>query len=173
MRLPMMTALLVVLTACAMEEPEVAVEAPPVQLLRGDCYTVELFDGFEIKPAPEGTPPEHAAFLGEWRFGAWDGEWCHDMIVTEITEDGQVILMDLHAPYEPWGKIATAFRRTARITEDGELHFRHGNTTREYRLQGGRLYGTREEAIEGLREVQLRRPEEVRLPISRPTVAAG
>lgn len=159
-----MTALLAV-AACADKGVEVSkAPAPDPSLLRDDCYTVVLFDGFEVKPAPAGTPPEHAALLGEWRFGAWDGEWCHDMIVTEITKDGRVYLMDLHAPYEPWGKIASAFKRTARITDEGTLTFRHGKTQRQYRLVGRQLHGMMEDATEGMREVRLRRPGEEPVP---------
>ncbi|MEL6264526.1 MAG: hypothetical protein AAFR52_02600 [Pseudomonadota bacterium] len=135
------------LAACSLtnEKPPVTA-APEVEpdLTRSDCYTVVLYDGFDIAPAPAQIAPEHAAFLGEWRFGAWDGEWCHDLIVTEIAADGQVTLMDLHAPHEPWGQPASAFKRTARIDPEGVLRFRHGVTNRAYRLDPrGRLVAER------------------------------
>ncbi|MEM6423425.1 MAG: hypothetical protein AAF698_12585, partial [Pseudomonadota bacterium] len=73
---------------------------------------------------------------------------------------GQVSIMDLHAPHEPWGKVATAFKRTGRINDDGKLLFRHGNTTREYEVVGDRLHGRMIDALEGMREVRLHRPED-------------
>ncbi|MEM9784350.1 MAG: hypothetical protein AAF899_17975 [Pseudomonadota bacterium] len=151
----------VLLAGCAAkEEPvaEAAPPAPPPDLTRSDCYTVVLFDGFEIKDAPEGTLPEHAAFLGEWRFGAWDGKWCHDLLVTEILADGSVLMMDKHAPYEPWGQPATAFPRKGRIDKNGVLRFRHGTTQRAYQFDAatGRLKGLRED-VNGSLVAELRR----------------
>ncbi|MEM6974224.1 MAG: hypothetical protein AAF577_15605 [Pseudomonadota bacterium] len=148
------------LAGCMGSKQEVAEAqpAPPPDLTRSDCYTVTLFDGFDIKPPPEGTPVAHAAFLGEWRFGAWDGKWCHDLLVTEILDDGTVILMDKHAPYVPWGQPATAFERKGRIDQNGVLRFRHGTTQRSYRLDAdsGRLVGMRED-VNGALTAELRR----------------
>ncbi|MEM6944285.1 MAG: hypothetical protein AAF565_11105, partial [Pseudomonadota bacterium] len=122
------------------------VEAEPEQPFDrtvSDCYTVVLFDEFEIKAPADEVPPEFAAFVGEWTNGAWEGKWCHDITIFEVTADGRVDLMDMHAPYEPWGQPASAFRRTGRIDKDGVLRFAHGTTRRSYRIVNGRLEGTR------------------------------
>ncbi|MEM6489733.1 MAG: hypothetical protein AAF677_15930 [Pseudomonadota bacterium] len=158
---------LVACTATAPENDTVADNEDLGPRPRSDCYTVVLFDGFEIKDPPEGTPPEHAAFLGEWRFGAWDGLWCHDLIVTEITKDGRVKIMDLHAPYEPWNQPATAFARTGRIDNDGRLRFRHGTTDREYHLDDGRLVAFRSGQA-GEYTAMLRKPGSAPPPQRRP-----
>jgi hypothetical protein len=158
MRLPFIAALMG-LAACASEAPErAAAPEPDPKLTRAECYTVVLFDPVTVKPAAKDVPAEHAAFLGEWRYGAWDGEWCHDLVVTEITPGGDVHLMDMHAPHEPWGKPATAFARKGRITNDGLLVFRHGVTQRSYRLVDGRLHAHRE-TLDQDRQAVLERPE--------------
>lgn len=158
MRLLPLTALLTGLAACAAGPERAAGPEPDTKLTRADCYTVVLFDDVEVKAPHENVAPEHAAFLGEWRYGAWDGQWCHDLIVTEVTPGGDVRLMDMHAPHEPWGKPATAFARKGRITDDGLLVFRHDVTQRSYRVVNGRLHAHRESTDEDYRAV-LRRPE--------------
>ncbi|MGF1553551.1 MAG: hypothetical protein ACFBWO_13805 [Paracoccaceae bacterium] len=157
MRLPLTLAALLGLAACATEAPR-EIAPPDPRLSRADCYTVVLFDDATVRKPAEEVPAEHAAFLGEWRYGAWDGEWCHDLIVTEVEPGGTVRLMDLHAPHEPWGKPATAFARTGRITQDGLLVFRHGVTQRSYRVIDGRLHAHREASDRDYRAV-LERPE--------------
>jgi hypothetical protein len=41
-----------------------------------------------VKPAPPGTDPKLAAFLGVWRDGKWDAGTCNGLAVTEI-KDGK------------------------------------------------------------------------------------
>ena len=110
-----------------------------------DCYTVELFTVAEIEPPGADVPAEWAAFSGKWGKAAWDGKWCHDLHVLTIAADGSVVAMELHAPYEPWGKPATAFRRTGRIGDDGRLRIRYSGVVVEYWVENGRLYGLRKE----------------------------
>ena len=76
-----------------------------------DCYTVELFTVANIEPPGANVPADWAAYSGVWGKAAWEGKWCHDLHVLRVEEDGSVEVMELHAPYEPWGKPATAFRR--------------------------------------------------------------
>lgn len=168
-RLAIVAACLLGLAACA-EKPEKVAEAPPKapDLTRSDCYTVELFDELDSKQPGSDVPADYAAFYGEWRNGAWDGKWCHDLIIFEVAADGAVQLMDMHAPYEPWNQPASAFRRSGRITEDGELRFAHGQTQRSYRIVNGRLMAKRTSGLAGEYVAQLKRPWDVPLPVPRP-----
>ncbi len=110
-----------------------------------DCYTVELFSVAKVEePRPE-VPAEWNQLLGVWGKAAWEGKWCHDLHVLNIQEDGTVEVMELHAPYEPWGKPATAFRRKARMTEDNHLRMVYSGVEVDYWLENGRLYGLRKE----------------------------
>ena len=110
-----------------------------------DCYTVELFTVADIEPPGADVPAEWAAYSGIWGKAAWEGKWCHDLHVMKIEADGSVEVMELHAPYEPWGKPATAFRRQGRITDEGRLRIRYSGVVVEYWVQNGRLYGLRKE----------------------------
>ena len=82
---------------------------------------------------------------GKWGKAAWGGKGCHDLHVTKILADGSVEVMELHAPYEPWGRHATAFRRQGRITKEGRLRLVYSGVSVEYWVQNGRLYGLRSE----------------------------
>lgn len=110
-----------------------------------DCYTVDLFTVANIEEPGDGVPSDWAQYSGEWGKAAWDGKWCHDLLVTKIHEDGAVEVMELHAPYEPWGKQATAFRRKGRITSEGRLRITYTGVSIEYWIENGRLYGLRRE----------------------------
>ena len=110
-----------------------------------DCYTVDLFSANDLVAPVETLPPEWALFAGRWGGGAWGGVWCHDLHVLEVRPDGSVLLIEAHAPYEPWGKRATAFKRTGRIGEDGHLRILYGKVEAEYWIQNGRMLGSRNE----------------------------
>ncbi len=116
-----------------------------IQLARADCYTVDMFSDAKIKrPDPE-VPKEWSKFLGVWGQGAWGGKWCHEIHVTEIMPDGTVTVIDTHAPYEPWAKPATAYRRAAKMGEDGKLYLNYGRVKVVYEMRDGRLFGSRKE----------------------------
>ncbi|MEM7499336.1 MAG: hypothetical protein AAF371_15265 [Pseudomonadota bacterium] len=167
-----LTALLAGCLGIGKDTDEVKAPARPLDRTVSECYTVVLFDEFEVKPAADGVPIGHAAFLGEWTNGAWDGKWCHDLIVSEVTPDGRVELMDMHAPYEPWNQPASAFRRVGRIDNDGVLRFAHGTTQRSYRIVDGRLEARRS-GSGGEYVAQLKRPWDVPVPRPRPVGVAA
>ncbi|MEM9138603.1 MAG: hypothetical protein AAGB15_02135 [Pseudomonadota bacterium] len=107
------------------------------------CYTVDLFDPYRINYPEGGVSPDQAAFLGRWTDAAWNGDWCHELYITDIASDGTVSLLDAYGPYPKLGIEAQVFRRTARI-ENGELSFtsvaKAGVT---YKMQDGYLVGRR------------------------------
>lgn len=110
-----------------------------------DCYTVDLFTVAKVETPTSDVPGEWAGYSGKWGAAAWEGKWCHDLYVLKIAPSGEVDVMSLHAPYEPWGKQATAFRRKGVITKDGRLRVSSSGVMTEYWLQNGRLYGLRKE----------------------------
>lgn len=115
-----------------------------------DCYTVDLFTTVEVEE-PGEVPDDWKGYSGRWGGAAWDGKWCHDLFVLSIASNGEVEVMELHAPYEQWGKQATAFRRKGFITDDGRLHLRYSGVDIEYWLENGRLHGLRREGEGELR----------------------
>jgi len=142
-------------------------------LYRADCYTVVLFDKHKIKKPAKDVPPEYAAFLGRWTNGAWNGKWCHDLLVTEVTADGKAEVVEMHAPELDWHQPATAFKRTARINDKGELSFAYGVENVTYKLAGdGRLMAHRTGVLGDLR-AELRRPGWVPQPKPRPASIAA
>lgn len=135
------------------------------------CYTVDLFREVPINPPTEGTPPEFAAYLGEWGNGVWNGEWCHDLLIHTVHADGRVEMLDMHAPTDVFRQPATIFKRTGQIREDGSLHFAHGVTARRYEIIDGLMHGRREGSLGDLRIV-LSRKGVVPLPTPRPVQLA-
>lgn len=113
--------------------------------VRPDCYTVDLFKPEELVTPVEAVPAAWTGYVGRWGDAAWDGEWCHDLYVLEVRPDGRVSVIETHAPYPEWGKPVTAYRRTAKIGEDGRLRLDYGSTRVEYWLEDGKLYGLRRE----------------------------
>jgi len=142
LRQALMLATGLLLLGCA-EKPKEVVQKEPEITTRPDCYTVVLFDKHPIVPPVEGVPAEYARFLGQWKQGAWNGEWCHDLLITEVMKDGQVRMVDMHAPYEPWGQPASAFQRIGRIDKDGNLNVRYGTESVRYRVEKGQLVAHR------------------------------
>ena len=132
-----------------------AAAVDPYMMTRDDsCYTVDLFTPARIKVPGREVPEEWRGFSGRWGGGAWEGEWCHDLYVLEIKPDGTVHVIDTHAPLPEWGKLATAFRRTGRIDDDGRLRLSYGHVDVEYWLQEGKLLGHRDEG-RGLWEIAM------------------
>jgi len=148
-------ALVGLLAACA-EKKEVA-SVDPFAFTRDDtCYTVDLFSKAVVVPPDKNVPKDWRAYSGRWGGGAWEGVWCHDLYVLDIKPDGNVTVVETHAPYPQWGKLATAFRRTGRIDENGRLHLAYGRVKVDYWIENGMLYGTRDEGT-GVQRVALAR----------------
>lgn len=125
----------------AQKEPVKVAQKKPV--VTSDCYTVVLFTEAKVeKPEPQ-VPETYKQYLGEWGGGAWNGVWCHDLLVTKVYPDGRADVFEMHAPYEPWLQPATAFRRTARFDGEGNLRFAYGTETASYRIVDGKLQATR------------------------------
>lgn len=142
MRFTGLAAACLVVAGCAKEPVEVA-EAPPPELTRDDCYTVVLFDDVDIvRPGPD-VPAEYHGFVGNWQKGAWDGKWCHDVLISKVGADGSAELFEMHAPYAEWGQPASAFKRKGRFDESGNLRFRYDTEVVTYKLVDGRLHARR------------------------------
>ncbi len=107
------------------------------------CYTVDLFTDVKVVKPPEDLPERYTQYLGQWGYGAWDGKWCHDLLVYQVYPDGQVALVDMHAPYKPWNQPASAFRRFGWIDKNGKLHFNYGKEKATYEIVDGTMKGTR------------------------------
>jgi len=144
MRSVLLVGMCVVLSGCLGFGREEKAEAPPpTPVVTSDCYTVDLFTKAKVQKASADVPNDYSQFLGEWGGGAWNDVWCHDLLVTKVYPDGRADLFEMHAPYEPWGQPATAFKRTARIDKDGNLRFAYGTETLTYRIVNGKLEGKR------------------------------
>lgn len=126
---------------CGGKEPEVA-KVDLGDQLSPDCYTVDLFDPFTIRNPPTEVASEANKFLGVWMHGAWDGKWCHDLYIINVSADGTVDLLDAYGPYRAAGLEATVFRRKGKL-KDGVLTFHSRGGTVHYRRDGDYLVGTR------------------------------
>jgi hypothetical protein len=133
-----------VLAACENKTAKVG-PTPYDKTVVNDCYTVDLFTVATVEPPASDVPGEWSGYSGKWGSAAWEGKWCHDLYVLKIAPTGEVDVMSLHAPYEPWGKPATAFRRKGFMTKDGRLRVPSAGVLTEYWLQDGKLYGLRKE----------------------------
>ena len=151
---------LIAFAGCAdKDQPAGVAVATLADRLNPTCYTVDLFDPFTLeKPAPD-VPPETKAFLGVWKHGAWNGQWCHDLYVTRVGADGNVEVLDAYGPYSAAGIEATVFKRKGRI-KDGVLTFHSQGGTVEYRLDGEYLVGTRKGTL-GNMEITMSRQDDV------------
>lgn len=161
------------LAACAEKKAEVAAVPEDRSLIVPGCYTVDLFETVNIKKPEPNVPAEYARYLGEWGNGAWNGDWCHDLLIYGVHADGRVELVDMHAPSDTYKAAATAFKRTARIQEDGSIRFRHGIYQRRYEIVDGRLYGTLDSPVYGTLNIILSRKGVVPLPPVRPIRVAS
>lgn len=137
------------------------------ELRDNTCYTVDLFDTFTVQPAAADVPPQFAAFLGEWGYGAWDGEWCHDLLILSVTSGGQVDLLAMHAPNDRLNQPATAFRRKAFIDINGTLRYTHGAERHVYRLDGPYMVGQRTGNV-GEFQIAMTKKGTVPSPVARP-----
>ena len=164
---------LLALAGCGLQSAKPGKVAPTLaDKLSLGCYTVDLFDPYRLQFPESGVPKEYRPFIGVWKDAAWNGEWCHDLYITEIKPDGTVTLLDAHGPYLKLGHEATVFKRTARI-ENGVLSFISvGKAPVTYRLaENGRfLIGNRIDAF-GKYEITMARTDgfaQVPLPPKKP-----
>ena len=160
MRNSLLVTACVIVSGClaTQAEVEVASPAPPAEkAVNSDCYTVDLFTRSKVQKAAAEVPEANRQFLGKWGGGAWNGFWCHDLVVTEVHADGRVELVEMLAPYAPWNYPATAFNRVGRIDGDGNLRFVYGTERLSYRIESGKLIGTRSGLYGNLRIELVRR----------------
>lgn len=142
MRMMLLITVCVLLSGCSYFRKAEVQQAPPiVEVATNDCYTVDLFTKVKIEQPDASVPPANQQFLGEWGGGAWNDVWCHGLLVNKVNADGTVELVEMHAPYVPWGQPATAFRRIGRIDDQGNLRFAYGTTRLSYRIENGKLVG--------------------------------
>jgi hypothetical protein len=154
------------LAACAPKpKPKpVVVKSHRDSLLVG-CYTVDLFDPYRLEFPSEGVSREHIKFIGVWKDAAWNGEWCHDLYITDVQPDGTVTLLDAYGPYKKQNVEATVFKRTARLA-DGTLTFLSlGGASVSYKLSddGEYLLGKRIDAL-GRYEITMLRHDHLAIP---------
>ena len=132
--------------------------------LRPNCYSVDLFDPHPLVTPGAEVPVAAAAFIGEWGNGAWEGQWCHDVRVTQANADGTVELLEMHGPWAAIGADPTVFKRVGRV-RNGVLTYRSFNrATVSYRIEGTYLIGRREMA-NGVFEAVLERTETLGRPL--------
>jgi len=158
----------------AAAEPAVEQPLPPSEyahLNDAKCYTVELYDEVKIEKPAANVPPAYSQFLGAWENGAWNGDWCHDLLIFRVEANGKVHLLDMHEPSEEFGLAPSVFKRVGRIHEDGSIRFAYGTETRRYWLRRGVLFGKRSGSY-GAMEIALTNPQFVPLPVPRPVRAA-
>ena len=113
------------------------------------CYTVDLFDPYRLEFPNAGVDPTHSKFIGVWKDAAWNGEWCHDLYITEVLPDGTVTLLDAYGPYLKQKREATVFKRRASL-KDGVLSFTSiGGAAVSYKLSddGAYLIGRRVDVL--------------------------
>lgn len=132
-----------VVKTAAVKTPAVKASAVKSPMNDRNCYTVDLFTDVDVEKPVEGLPGRYTQYLGQWGNGAWNGVWCHDLLVHRVYPDGQVALVDMHAPYKPWNQPATAFRRIGWIDNEGKLHFNYGPEKATYQIVDGKMKGTR------------------------------
>lgn len=148
------------IAGCAKEEePKPVAVVDLADRLSPGCYTVDLFDPYTIeRPAP-GAPADATGFLGVWKDGAWNDQWCHDLYVTKVGADGTVEVLDAYGPFRSAGIEATVFRRKGHV-RDGVLTFHSQGGKVEYRRDGDYLVGNRQGTL-GKMDITLSRQENV------------
>ncbi len=154
------------LSACVMKPPvKPATPESHADNLKVGCYTVDLFDPYRLQFPENGVPRANSKFIGVWKDAAWDGEWCHDLYVTEVRQDGTVTLLDAYGPSTKQNREATVFKRQA-VIKDGALTFTSvGGASVVYRLSenGNFLIGRRIDAL-GKSEITMARRDGVAVP---------
>ncbi len=146
----------ILLGACA-EQAVKKAESDLSKLLSPGCYTVDLFDPYEIEHPGPDVPVEMHGFLGVWKNGAWNGAWCHDLYVTKVYADGSVDVLDAYGPFAAARREATVFKRKGRI-KDGVMTLNHGRAAVNYRLVDAYLVGKRRDSF-GTYEITMSREQ--------------
>lgn len=168
MRRLVVLAALLALAGCDLLGPRKKPEPVVADLskrLKVGCYTVDLFDPYKLKSPAAGVPIGNSRFIGVWKDAAWNGEWCHDLYITEVRPDGGVTLLDAYGPYKRQGREATVFKRQAKIS-NGVLSFTSiGEAKVSYRLSadGRYLLGKRTD-IGGDYDITMLRHDGIPLP---------
>ncbi|MEL7470612.1 MAG: hypothetical protein AAFN27_19325 [Pseudomonadota bacterium] len=153
--------MLVTLAACAGQPKKPASAGDPhAKNLVPNCYTVDLFDPYFLEYPDEKVSDESRAFLGVWRQGAWNGEWCHDLYVTAVYPDGSVDVLDLYGPLYDANIEATVFKRKGQIREGQLVINSIGFAQSVYRREGRYLLGKRS-GIHGDFNITMLREERV------------
>ena len=148
----------VLVSGCLQQPTQVAPKPEPEAMaVNSDCYTVDLFTRSKVVKPASDVPEANRQFLGHWGGGAWNDFWCHDLMVTKVDVGGRVELVEMLAPYAPWNYPATAFSRVGRIDDDGNLRFAYGVERLSYRIENGKLIGTRSGLYGDLRVQLVRR----------------
>jgi hypothetical protein len=144
MRIFLLVTACVLVSGCLGKQAQVTPQTQSVdKSVNSDCYTVDLFTKTKVEKPTSDVPNENRQFLGKWGGGAWNDIWCHDLLVTKVYADGRAELVDMHAPHIDWNQPATAFRRVGRIDDKGNLRFAYGTERLSYRIENGKLHGTR------------------------------
>lgn len=155
---------------CVKPEKRAALEVDLSKRLSPGCYTVDLFDPYQIEYPAANVPKEVRQFLGVWKNGAWGGRTCHDLYITQAFPDGRVTVIDAYGPDSNSGRDATVFTRTG-IVSNGVLTFQSiGSAPVNYRMVGEFLVGERLDAF-GKFEITMSREEalaEVPIPPVKP-----
>ncbi|MEM9737342.1 MAG: hypothetical protein AAF908_12180, partial [Pseudomonadota bacterium] len=151
----------------APEKAKGPTEPDYTSFVNADCYTVDLFDRFELVPPGQSVPAEWRGYVGEWGNGAWNGKWCHDLTILSVSADGEVDLLDMHAPQYDRNISASVYRRKGFIDRNGHLRFTYLGETHVYRLDGRYLVGERQGDI-GQYRIAMTRKDVVPLPSTKP-----
>ena len=153
------------IAGCAPMKAKKPAGDPYAKDLSPGCYTVDLFDPYNLQYPAEGVPAEHREFLGVWRQGAWGGNWCHDLYVLAVHPDGTAEVLDLYGPKRDSGIEATVFKRRG-FFENGELVLRSiGYATVTYRREGKYLLGSRDGIHGEFNAVMVREEKVAQVPI--------
>ncbi|MEM8790925.1 MAG: hypothetical protein AAGE80_04860 [Pseudomonadota bacterium] len=167
----LIAALCVVATACGSDNrqaaPQPEVLPTYASLRNSDCYTVDLFDPVKYSPPGPEVPAQYQAFYGAWVGGAWNGKWCHDLIVYEIKPNGEVKVLSMHAPNSSIDHPPTVFKRRAVIDINNTLRFTNGANRHVYQLDRHFLVGKRTGPA-GDYTIALTRENDSPLPVARP-----
>lgn len=158
------------LAGCTAEK-QAKVKVDLSKKLSPGCYTVDLFDPYQIEYPAADVPEGSRNFLGVWKNGAWGGRICHDLYITKVLANGDVELIDAYGPDRANGREATVFKRRGQI-KDGVLSFySYGRAPVRYRLVGQYLVGERRDAF-GKFEITMSRADGLAgtpVPPKRPT----